>query len=200
VSLQRKTFESFDEATAEARRLATTGVRGVSVSRGDQPGTWVLTAAVAENSSTSSQPPPEPDDRRVAGRGRTPVPNRRTRPRDNPPVILGPRSVDPKPSPPPKPAPRRSLPPRPSRRTDVKSGPTCLTCNLSIPRPRRQSHPDSRFCSDNCEDMFSTADNPSLDRCPRCGGELVVREPKTYDNWRPFVGCSNYPRCRFSAQ
>lgn len=33
-------------------------------------------------------------------------------------------------------------------------------------------------------------------RCPRCGGRLVLRNGKYGD----FYGCSNYPRCRFTRQ
>lgn len=31
-------------------------------------------------------------------------------------------------------------------------------------------------------------------RCPRCGGELVLRK----GTYGPFYGCSNYPQCRFT--
>lgn len=31
-------------------------------------------------------------------------------------------------------------------------------------------------------------------RCPRCGGELVLRK----GTYGPFYGCSNYPRCKFT--
>lgn len=30
--------------------------------------------------------------------------------------------------------------------------------------------------------------------CPRCGGELVLRNGK----YGPFYGCSNYPECRYT--
>ena len=30
-------------------------------------------------------------------------------------------------------------------------------------------------------------------RCPKCGGELILRKGKYGD----FKGCSNYPKCRF---
>lgn len=30
--------------------------------------------------------------------------------------------------------------------------------------------------------------------CPRCGGQLLVRQ----GSYGSFLGCSNYPRCRFS--
>ena len=31
-------------------------------------------------------------------------------------------------------------------------------------------------------------------RCPRCGGQLIVRKSEKGE----FVGCSNYPKCRFT--
>ena len=35
-------------------------------------------------------------------------------------------------------------------------------------------------------------------RCPKCGGELVLRTAKNGDNaGKKFYGCSNYPRCRY---
>lgn len=38
-------------------------------------------------------------------------------------------------------------------------------------------------------------DNNKVDNmiCPRCGGNLVTRNGK----YGPFIGCSNYPKCRF---
>ena len=30
--------------------------------------------------------------------------------------------------------------------------------------------------------------------CPRCGGQLVVRNGK----YVKFLGCSNYPKCRYT--
>ena len=32
--------------------------------------------------------------------------------------------------------------------------------------------------------------------CPKCGGTLIMRNGK----YGSFYGCSNYPRCRFTAQ
>ena len=33
--------------------------------------------------------------------------------------------------------------------------------------------------------------------CPKCGGQMVIREVKKGDNaGKQFLGCSNYPRCR----
>ena len=32
------------------------------------------------------------------------------------------------------------------------------------------------------------------DRCPKCGGVLVERESK----YGKFIGCSNYPKCKYT--
>jgi ssDNA-binding Zn-finger/Zn-ribbon topoisomerase 1 len=34
--------------------------------------------------------------------------------------------------------------------------------------------------------------------CPDCGGKMVLRCPKPYQNWEPFWGCSQYPDCKGS--
>ncbi len=38
----------------------------------------------------------------------------------------------------------------------------------------------------------------SSDRCPRCGGQLVERVGRK--GGTPFLGCSNFPRCRYLRQ
>ena len=40
-----------------------------------------------------------------------------------------------------------------------------------------------------------TEDNNKVDNmiCPKCGGDLVVRNGK----YGSFIGCSNYPKCKF---
>lgn len=35
---------------------------------------------------------------------------------------------------------------------------------------------------------------PAAEVCPRCGGELVMRNGR----YGPFYGCGNYPRCRYT--
>ena len=38
-------------------------------------------------------------------------------------------------------------------------------------------------------------------RCPKCGGELILRTAKKGGNaGNQFYGCSNYPKCRYTAQ
>lgn len=31
---------------------------------------------------------------------------------------------------------------------------------------------------------------------PDCGAKMVLRRPKSYQDWEPFWGCSEYPECR----
>lgn len=38
----------------------------------------------------------------------------------------------------------------------------------------------------------------SINRCPKCGGELILRKAKRGPNTgNQFYGCSNYPKCRY---
>jgi len=39
----------------------------------------------------------------------------------------------------------------------------------------------------------------SLSNCPKCGGDLVLRTPRTQkDGGQPFYGCQHFPKCRFT--
>jgi restriction system protein len=39
----------------------------------------------------------------------------------------------------------------------------------------------------------------SVTKCPKCGGELIERTAKSGQNTgKNFLGCSNYPKCRYS--
>ena len=41
------------------------------------------------------------------------------------------------------------------------------------------------------------AERETQNLCPKCGGQMVMREVKKGDNaGKQFWGCSNYPRCR----
>ena len=31
--------------------------------------------------------------------------------------------------------------------------------------------------------------------CPVCGAKMKLRKPKSYQSWKPFWGCSQYPDC-----
>jgi len=36
--------------------------------------------------------------------------------------------------------------------------------------------------------------------CPDCGGQMILREPGSSQNWESFWGCSQYPDCRGTRQ
>lgn len=44
------------------------------------------------------------------------------------------------------------------------------------------------------KDTKREKENNSINKCPKCGGNLVPREGK----YGPFIGCSNYPRCKYT--
>mgnify|MGYP004461354563 FL=1 len=48
----------------------------------------------------------------------------------------------------------------------------------------------------NTKKIKSNKDELFKNRCPKCGGELVTRNGK----YGTFMGCSNYPKCRFVKQ
>lgn len=57
---------------------------------------------------------------------------------------------------------------------------------------------DSSIRKQHTEYAKRTSSDVSADirkgRCPRCGGELIVRKSEKGE----FVGCANYPKCRFT--
>lgn len=62
-------------------------------------------------------------------------------------------------------------------------------CNLNIKdfRERRKHVKDAKKTKIQKEKL-------SLNKCPKCGGDLVVRNGK----YGTFIGCSNYPKCKFT--
>ena len=48
----------------------------------------------------------------------------------------------------------------------------------------------------NAKLIKNNKDEEFKDRCPRCGGELIKRNGK----YGEFMGCSNFPKCRFVKQ
>lgn len=70
---------------------------------------------------------------------------------------------------------------------DSKNG-TFLSCS---------NFPKCRFSMDfkGNEETISSSDNGENSLvCPECGGELKKREGK----YGTFLGCSNFPKCRYS--
>ncbi len=31
--------------------------------------------------------------------------------------------------------------------------------------------------------------------CPKCGAQMILRRPKSHQDWKPFWGCSQFPNC-----
>ncbi len=57
-----------------------------------------------------------------------------------------------------------------------------------------------RTQDDFLQNTFSTMASPNVEKtlCPRCGGQLVMRTAsKGKRQGKRFLGCSNYPRCRY---
>lgn len=53
--------------------------------------------------------------------------------------------------------------------------------------------------SDADEEVFPEKRVPEKEDCPQCGGELVLRTAKRGTNaGNQFMGCSAYPKCRFT--
>ena len=108
------------------------------------------------------------------------------------------RSSPPGPSPSP---PKRTSNPVPPKRTSnppPRSRPGfCDLCGKAIERGRLDVIPDTNLCSTCARADPSDDEDPKQDKCPRCGGVLVMRTPRE-GLTKYFRGCSNYPRCRYT--
>ena len=63
-----------------------------------------------------------------------------------------------------------------------------MDVNVTDSAPRRQH---TEYAKKTSKDVSSDI---GKGRCPRCGGQLIVRKSEKGE----FVGCSNYPKCRFT--
>ena len=52
---------------------------------------------------------------------------------------------------------------------------------------------DRKRRNQHIKDIKNKIIKKDRDRCPKCGGELVERESK----YGKFIGCSNYPKCKY---
>lgn len=48
----------------------------------------------------------------------------------------------------------------------------------------------------NAKEIKNSKDETFKNKCPKCGGELVIRNGK----YGTFMGCSNFPKCRYIAK
>ena len=45
--------------------------------------------------------------------------------------------------------------------------------------------------------LVAEKENTHANTCPKCGGEMVLRETKKGENFgKQFLGCSSFPKCR----
>lgn len=61
--------------------------------------------------------------------------------------------------------------------------------NITDKNERKNHVRNAKLIKNNKDEEFK-------DRCPRCGGELIKRNGK----YGEFMGCSNFPKCRFVKQ
>jgi ssDNA-binding Zn-finger/Zn-ribbon topoisomerase 1 len=85
-------------------------------------------------------------------------------------------------------------------RSDFKFNRVCASCGKIILKARMKRFPYAKVCVP-CKEAKAnptvTAIGPNLGKCPKCGWKLVWRESRSYRAGESFLGCSNYPKCRF---
>ena len=55
---------------------------------------------------------------------------------------------------------------------------------------------DTILTSNKVNTNIKVIEKESIDKCPRCGNKLIVRNGKYGD----FLGCSNYPDCKYTRE
>ena len=55
---------------------------------------------------------------------------------------------------------------------------------------------DTILTSNKVNTNTRVIEKESIDKCPRCGNKLIVRNGKYGD----FLGCSNYPDCKYTRE
>lgn len=67
------------------------------------------------------------------------------------------------------------------------------TCRECAEKPEKIILPKYRPLKEEKREEVKTSEDDSA-ICPMCGGELVERNGR----YGPFLGCSNYPKCKFT--
>jgi len=78
----------------------------------------------------------------------------------------------------------------------------CLECGSPIPDERIEFYPEATLCV-RCQELLESTqpDHPSdidYGTCPRCGKKLAQRLSKKTSPATYFIGCSGYPKCRYT--
>ncbi|TAK04557.1 hypothetical protein EPO44_06580 [bacterium] len=81
---------------------------------------------------------------------------------------------------------------------DSEPARTCSVCSKPIPLTRLQALPSATRCvrcQENSEQGLETTEEPVY--CKQCGARMVWRVRTSVLPTKYFLGCSNFPRCRF---
>lgn len=80
----------------------------------------------------------------------------------------------------------------------------CLECGSTIPDERIDIYPEVNLCV-QCQELIESAKpvhQADIDHgtCPRCGKKLTQRLSKKTSPTSYFIGCSGYPKCRYTEE
>ena len=70
-----------------------------------------------------------------------------------------------------------------------------LLSRLDIEDKKERKRQAKKHMADIKKNLEKKENLAAINKCPRCGGDLVIRQGRN----RTFKGCSNYPKCRFTA-
>jgi hypothetical protein len=87
-----------------------------------------------------------------------------------------------------------SIEPHPS---DGSRQPTCRNCSRAI--EHNWIRDGVTLCRECARRQAEIESEPPSEECPRCGSVLVLRVGSKGHSSMPFLGCSSYPRCRYTA-
>jgi len=88
---------------------------------------------------------------------------------------------------------------RPSPKTEQTGdlSPSCTQCGEEIPIRRLQAVPGTRVCVKCQEELENGGPTDEPVYCKRCRAKMVWRVRESVRPTKYFLGCSNYPRCRY---
>lgn len=71
----------------------------------------------------------------------------------------------------------------------------CPICHSGIYSKHSKNNSNETFWACDNINCSAISNNKGLGKCPECGGILIERKNKS--NKKTFIGCSNYPKCRY---
>ena len=83
------------------------------------------------------------------------------------------------------------------RAGDANGSPLCAECGEAIPLKRLRAMPGTPFCIGCQEEFEKGRPEEGHGPCKQCGAKMVLRVRESVLPTKYFLGCSNYPRCRF---